>query len=248
MVGFGLTQVLQQVRTPATSSSSPSFLSTSCLRYGLHLFGLDVAWFSNLSFRSLADTQDRGALDLIDFTIAMYLIQATMSNQLSFIPTSLPPGLYEQAGGAVVVAHITGSSGHPMSPATTSSFPVPVKQPLVQTNFTGQPNLAPTLPSRRPAPVVQTPAVPPFAGVVPQATVLWDVTPVEKASADRFFDNLDSLKRGYIEGDVAVPFMLQSKLPEEVLAQVWYVRPPRLFGNRLILSKGILPTSIMMDV
>ncbi|KAF8556898.1 hypothetical protein OG21DRAFT_1408041 [Imleria badia] len=168
---------------------------------------------------SLADTQDRGSLDLTDFTIAMYLIQATMSSQLSFIPSSLPPGLYEQAGGAAVVAHATGSSAHPASPAT-SPLPPAVKQVPVQTNFTGQPNIAPTLPSRRP-PVTQTPAVPPFPGVAPQATGLWDVTPVEKASTDRFFDTLDPHNRGYIEGDVAVPFMLQSKLPEEVLAQVW---------------------------
>lgn len=184
-----------------------------------------MAWSLNHFFRSLADTQDRGVLDLTDFTIAMYLVQATMSNQLSFIPTSLPPGLYEQASGAALVAHATGSSGHPASPATSSSFTA-IKQPPVQTHFTGQPNLAPTLPSRRPAPVAQTPAVPPFPSVVPQATALWDVTPVEKAGADRFFDNLDPHKRGYIEGDVAVPFMLQSKLPEDVLAQVWCVHPP----------------------
>ncbi|KAG8217218.1 hypothetical protein J3R82DRAFT_5304 [Butyriboletus roseoflavus] len=175
---------------------------------------LSQIWF-------LADTQDRGVLDLTDFTIAMYLIQATMSNQLSFIPTSLPPGLYEQAAGATVVAHATGSSAHPASPATSASFPPPVKHPSVQTNFTGQPNLAPIPRSRRSVPVPQTPAVPPFPSVVPQATGLWDVTPVEKANADRFFDNLDSHNRGYIEGDVTVPFMLQSKLPEEVLAQVW---------------------------
>lgn len=156
----------------------------------------------------------------------MYLIQATMSNQLSFIPASLPPGLYEQASGVAVVAHATGSSGHPASPAMSPSFLAAVKQLPVQTNFTGQPHLAPTLPSRRPAPVAQTPTVPPFPGMVPQATGLWDVTPVEKASADRFFETLDSHKRGYIEGDVAVPFLLQSKLPEEILAQVWCVHFP----------------------
>ena len=189
----------------------------------MHHLCLDVASFLNLFFRSLADTQDRGALDLTDFTIAMYLIQATMSNQLSFVPTSLPPGLYEQAGGTAVVAHATGSSAHLTSPPGSSpSFPPLVKQPPVQTNFTGQ-NLGPALPSRRPPPATQTHAIPPFPSVAPQATGLWDVTPAEKANADRFFDTLDSHQRGYIEGDVAVPFMLQSKLSEEVLAQIWCV-------------------------
>ena len=221
LLGFRLTQALQKVTRPATSLSNPSFLSTSCLRYGLYILGLDITWIANLSFRSLADTQDRGALDLTDFTIAMYLVQATMSGHLSFIPTSLPPGLYEQASGAAVVAHATGSSAHPASPAIS-----PLPPPPVKANFTGQSNLAPTLPSRRHAQVAQTPAVPPFPGVAPQATAHWDVTPVEKASADRFFDTLDSHKHGYIEGDVAVPFMLQSKLPEDVLAQVWCVHYP----------------------
>ncbi|KIJ17083.1 hypothetical protein PAXINDRAFT_73420 [Paxillus involutus ATCC 200175] len=169
---------------------------------------------------TLADTQDRGALDSTDFTIAMYLIQGAMSGQLSFIPTSLPPGLYQQAGGGGIIAHASGGSAHPSSPGT-SSFAVAAKQPLVQTNFTGQSTIPPALPSRRPVPAGHLPGVPPFPAAAPQATGQWDVTPVGKASADRFFDTLDPHRRGYIEGDVAVPFMLQSKLPEEVLAQVW---------------------------
>lgn len=51
----------------------------------------------------------------------------------------------------------------------------------------------------------------------------WDVTPEEKAKADGFYDTLDPQRRGFIEGDVAVPFMLGSKLPEVLLAQIWYV-------------------------
>lgn len=49
----------------------------------------------------------------------------------------------------------------------------------------------------------------------------WDIKPEEKQAADTFFDGLDSGKRGVIEGDVAVPFMLQSGLPEGTLAQIW---------------------------
>jgi len=57
----------------------------------------------------------------------------------------------------------------------------------------------------------------PFAATQPA----WDVTPADKAKADKFFDTLDAQKRGYIEGDVAVPFMIDSKLPEDVLALIW---------------------------
>ncbi|KAI6043018.1 hypothetical protein EDC04DRAFT_2600428 [Pisolithus marmoratus] len=171
---------------------------------------------------SLCDTHERGALDSVDFTVAMYLIQLTMSGKLSFVPTTLPPGLYEQASGSLT-AQVTGGSAHLGTPAS-STFPFPpTKQSPVHPQFTGQGahNIPPALPSRRPGPAAQTPMIPPFPSATAQASVPWDVTPAEKASSDQFFDTLDTHKRGYIEGDVAVPFMLLSKLPEDVLAQVW---------------------------
>lgn len=45
----------------------------------------------------LADLQRRGYLDAPSFTIAMYLIQACMSGQLSVVPPLLPPSLYAEA-------------------------------------------------------------------------------------------------------------------------------------------------------
>ncbi|KAL4244391.1 hypothetical protein ABKN59_010425 [Abortiporus biennis] len=49
----------------------------------------------------------------------------------------------------------------------------------------------------------------------------WDVTPKEKARADRFFDMLDPWKNGYIEGEAAVPFLSKSKLEVGVLEKIW---------------------------
>lgn len=51
----------------------------------------------------------------------------------------------------------------------------------------------------------------------------WDVTPDAKRISDGFFAGLDKENKGYIEGEVAVPFMLQSQLDEGTLATVWYV-------------------------
>lgn len=186
-------------------------------------------------YRNLADTQDRGALDSTDFAIGMFFIQGLMSGQISSIPTSLPPGLYQQAGVSPagnqdsIRSHMSDNSGSfsPLSgtfPQTRSVRPQYTGQSQVlQAELTGlsgtQPG-PPVLPSR-PKPTSINP--PPF---IPQRnghTAQWDVTPVEKANADRFFDELDSTGRGYIEGDVAVPFMLKSNLPGEDLAQVWCV-------------------------
>ena len=49
----------------------------------------------------------------------------------------------------------------------------------------------------------------------------WDVSPNAKATSDRFFAQLDAQNLGVIEGDVAVPFMLQSQLEEAILASIW---------------------------
>ncbi|KAL1730302.1 hypothetical protein EV714DRAFT_211293 [Schizophyllum commune] len=167
---------------------------------------------------TLADTHDRGALDATDFAIGMYFIQHVMSGHISFIPSSLPPGLYQQAGG--VAPQATGSVATHM---TGGGFP-PQPSPLHQ-QYTGQRPIQPNMTGNR---VVSTPSLParPAAAAFGSqafgtAQPAWDVTPTEKANSDKFFDGLDTAKLGYIEGDVAVPFMLQSNLPEDDLARVW---------------------------
>ncbi len=67
------------------------------------------------------------------------------------------------------------------------------------------------------SPLVSRPVVTPagaFRAAALQPPQEWDVTAEEKANSDRFFKSLDTTTRGYIEGDVAVPFMLQSNFPQ----------------------------------
>ena len=151
-----------------------------------------------------------------------------MSGQLSFIPSSLPPGLYHQASShnqSSVRSNITGNSGS-FSPLT-GAFPPPRNN--VQTQYTGQTTLLQPdntgLSAAQSRPSVRNDILSLGSSSVTQNghSIPWDVTATEKTTSDRFFDDLDSQRRGYIEGDVAVPFMLKSKLPGEVLAQVWYV-------------------------
>jgi epidermal growth factor receptor substrate 15 len=176
--------------------------------------------------RNLADTKSRGALDATDFIIAMYIISAIKSGSISFVPTSLPPGLYEQASGDAttippVAAHATGGSGS-YSPGVTGAFP---GRPIA-TQYTGQSlhaqhtgsGIRPNQPPAPPPRSIGSPFSVPNAAA-PQAH--WDVTTTEKANSDKFFDTLDTQRRGYVDGDVAVPFLLQSKLPGDTLAQVW---------------------------
>lgn len=168
----------------------------------------------------------------------MYLIQASMSGQLSFIPTSLPPGLYEQAAGTSIATHTTGGSSYSRVQHQYTGVPL-------QPQITGQKRAPPpVLPSRKAAAPAHAPvstgsafgsAASPFSNGQPA----WDVTATEKGNSDRFFDTLDSQKVNYIEGDVAVPFMLQSNLPEDILAQIWYAISINSYGSATdIVAQG----------
>lgn len=162
-----------------------------------------------------------------------------MSGQLKTLPATLPSGLYEQAGGrapAGVAVHGTGNSMTSLSPSLTGIFgPAATTQaPLAaQTTGTGPRRLQPqttgqdysrmsmAFPSQPSVHFAPNPVTALGASAFGTATQPWDVTPEEKTRFGQFFDSLDAQKRGFIEGDVAVPFMLQSKLSEDVLAQVW---------------------------
>ncbi|KAI6129132.1 hypothetical protein EV401DRAFT_2067044 [Pisolithus croceorrhizus] len=141
---------------------------------------------------TLCDTHDRGALDSADFTIAMYLIQT---------------------------AYVWKVTRHPPSPSRRLNY--------LRCNhkFTGQGarNIPPTLPSRRPGPAAQVPTDTPICvsqlrSPLPHGTLHLP----RRLTSDRFFDTLDTLKRGYIEGDCCRSrSCCNRKLPEDVLAQVW---------------------------
>uniref|UniRef100_A0A0W0F1R8 Uncharacterized protein n=1 Tax=Moniliophthora roreri TaxID=221103 RepID=A0A0W0F1R8_MONRR len=184
-----------------------------------------------LQIWNLADTQDRGALDVVDFALGMYFIQGTMSGTISTLPDSLPQRLYQQAA-----AGLTTSGSFSPGP-TQSTFPqtrAPIQPqytgqtPVMQPQYTGQtsvlqPQNTGMSTQKRPAPTLPARPNPSQigSGAFGVQASQWDVTAAEKTNADRYFDTLDTAKAGYIEGDVAVPFMLESKLPDDVLAHIW---------------------------
>ena len=51
---------------------------------------------------NLADTKQRGSMDLPDFIIGMHYIQGSMNGTIPSVPATLPPGLYEQAAGCLL--------------------------------------------------------------------------------------------------------------------------------------------------
>lgn len=154
----------------------------------------------------LADTEQRGALVLTEFVIAMHLLTSMKSGALRSLPNILPAALYEAA------TRRTGSARQ--SPQPTGPPPLPAiprqlsgSQPMRQSSPLGRPPVGP-----------QPTGVP----VPPQTTGGdWLVTAADKARFDQFFADLDKSNKGFITGEEAVPFLSQSSLPEDTLAQIW---------------------------
>ncbi|WWD08984.1 hypothetical protein V865_007099 [Kwoniella europaea PYCC6329] len=221
------------------------------LKSGLSYDKLGQIW-------NLADTQERGSLDLTDFVIGMFLIQSCMANSSLNLPPTLPNGLYETASG--------GRAPPPKAPAspisrqhTGGAVPSPVRPQytggmgggILQPQRTGQSATGVSTPPRAGAPQKSF-ASPPtsssfstipstssfggpqrqMSGFAPaQQQQSWDVTPQAKATSDQFFSQLDTQNKGVIEGDVAVPFMLQSQLDENTLAAIWDLADIRKEGK-----------------
>ncbi|WAQ92186.1 hypothetical protein PtA15_16A92 [Puccinia triticina] len=184
----------------------------------------DIFIRSKLSFDklgqiwTLADTQSRGALSVSDFCIAMHLIQLAMSGRLSTFPASLPSALLDSATAPVAGAALPISrqvTGQPPPIPGSLSNSSPLRQSstgsMIRPQYTGR--SASGAPSALPSGI---------SSIISSPTALaWDISSTELAQSNIYFDSLDTNRLGYITGDRAVPFMMESKLPGEILARIW---------------------------
>ena len=149
---------------------------------------------------NLADTEQRGSLQVTEFVIAMHLLASFKSGALRALPNVLPAGLYEAAARRPPSRQSSGTG-------TLSAIP---------RQFSGA-GAAP----RTSSPLRTAYGAP---QQFPQPTGFsndWAVTPADKAKFDGIYIGLDKTNKGFITGEEAVPFLSESKLPEEALAQIW---------------------------
>ncbi|OTB04252.1 hypothetical protein M426DRAFT_59113, partial [Hypoxylon sp. CI-4A] len=152
----------------------------------------------------LADTEQRGALVQAEFVIAMHLLTSMKSGALRGLPNILPAALYEAA---------TRRSSTPRQQSPITAVP-PI--PAIPRQLSGQAQARTTSPLGRP------PLGPQVTGIPPQLTGSdWVVTPSDKVRFDQLYADLDKTNKGFITGEEAVPFLSQSGLPEDALAQIW---------------------------
>lgn len=153
----------------------------------------------------LADCEQKGALDFTEFVIAMHLITSFKSRTMTALPSALPPALYEAASRR-------GQPAPRQGPAGVARLP--------------------TGPQRTSSPLAR----PPNFGTPPTQSAQttgqnWLVSPQEKAKYDQFFDNIDTGKTGFLDGEQAVSFFTDSGLSEEALASIWDLADVRSEGR-----------------
>lgn len=154
----------------------------------------------------LADTEQRGALVLTEFVIAMHLLTSMKSGALRALPSILPAPLYEAA-----TRRASASLGRPQSPSGPGLSAIPRQ-------LSGQAQM----PMRTGSPLALGPALGPRPPLTQQITGdAWLVTPADKQRFDAIYDSIDKQKKGFITGEEAVPFFSQSNLSEAVLANIW---------------------------
>ncbi|KAI5466981.1 hypothetical protein BGZ63DRAFT_13359 [Mariannaea sp. PMI_226] len=146
----------------------------------------------------LADTEQRGALVLTEFIIAMHLLTSMKTGALRTLPNMLPAGLYEAAARRSGTTSRQSSTGPGIPPV-----------PAIPRQLSGSNAMRTGSPLGRPP-------------MSPQSTASdWAVTPADKARFDQIYTDLDKTKKGFITGEEAYGFLSQSSLPEDTLAQIW---------------------------
>ncbi|KAF2742921.1 hypothetical protein M011DRAFT_252083 [Sporormia fimetaria CBS 119925] len=151
---------------------------------------------------NLADTEQRGALVMTEFIIAMHLLASCKTGALKQLPNNLPAGLYEAAARRGALPP-----------------PPPGRRPdemmsQVPRQFSG------AGPQRNQSPLGrQSYATPPQSAQPTGGD--WLISPQEKASYDNLFNKVDTTGRGFITGEQAVHFFSDSGLPEDILAGIW---------------------------
>lgn len=150
-------------------------------------------------------------------------ITPSSSSNSRHVPTSSLPTINEQSS---TLLNPSGSL-HPShqrhsQPPNRRPSPAPIQSS--HSRSASVPAVPRPTPSPQPPVATPSPQPPPAPPATP-ADWDWDITPTDKARSDKFFDTLDPWKTGQIDGDAAVPFLSKSKLPDLVLAHIWYVLP-----------------------
>lgn len=152
--------------------------------------------------RDLANVRKSGNLNQTEFVIAMHYIAKVMDGTITTLPLQLPAKVYASASGSIQSSPILRRTS--MSPSAMISRQVTGSSPTM-------------LAGRQRAESLDSLGSMAFTST----TSKWEIKPQERAQYDTFFDRLDTRRTGFIQGNEAVEFFKNSRLPEQELARIW---------------------------
>ncbi|CCH42267.1 hypothetical protein BN7_1811 [Wickerhamomyces ciferrii] len=141
---------------------------------------------------ALSDKNNRGKLDRDEFIVAMFLIQGTINNTIRTLPPKIPQNIWDQLKGF-------------QSPITTGGSFGSATGPYVGAG--AQPQRPPSV-SRVPSSFTN-------------ASNDWVIAPQKRQQFDALFEGLDKDSKGVLGPNEVAPFLMTSKLPQDVLANIW---------------------------
>jgi epidermal growth factor receptor substrate 15 len=181
--------------------------------------------------RNFSDTKQRGALDINDFSLGMYLIQTLLTGKMEMLPSTLPnhvhqlvfapqstpqsPSIQEKRSPLNLLPSSTPSSStspHLKTPEITAAQTLPKQTSPNPPDLTNGPVSPSQLAERLRSSSLST----------IQGSELWEISQRERRESDIAFASLDHQRLGYVEGDDLAKYMLTFKLPPEDLALIWY--------------------------
>ena len=166
---------------------------------------------------NLVDQNENGQLTRPQFIVAMHLIQCFMNKSLSVLPTALSEQLWKVAENAPLSsagwAASSSPSGQHVSAATNSAPPsVPVPRAHTQP-------LQP--PASQSAPLQNQLS---GGNIAPSPTTnlnTWVMSSQQKKQYGAIYDTLDVNHQNVISSSTVANFLMTSKLPNQVLANIW---------------------------
>lgn len=219
---------------------------------------------------SLADMDADGRINQHEFAVALHLIQMKLKGME--LPATLPASL--RSPTTFPTANFAAAFGPPLE-----SVGSPVAQPLVNTvapvpgpafpvvpsppTLAGTPHPAPLgiLPGVGVPPKPPAPAFVPPAASTPPALTEWAVPQPSKLKYTQLFNTHDRSRSGFLGGGQARTILLQSALPQPVLAQIWNLSDidsdGRLTCEEFVLAMhlvdcvkagDVLPTKLPLDL
>ncbi|KAF9010068.1 hypothetical protein BDQ17DRAFT_1421344 [Cyathus striatus] len=140
---------------------------------------------------NLVDSEERGALDITNFALGMYLIQALKTCQISTVPTSIPSEIYDQ------LVDLASPDISLPTPSTSKALTSPWPSSSAKSNQLARED------------------------AFQSYNQTWDVTSEEKREARRYFNTLCASGEEYVDGEEAAKFLMKFKLPAEDVARIW---------------------------